>query len=90
MKVNAFNVNPSLLNPSSSTAGRDEGGARGVAAADGASLSADAKAILGGSEATASEFRADLVADIKAQLQAGTFEQNVDTSYLVDSLLADL
>jgi len=34
--------------------------------------------------------RQDLVADIKAQIKAGTFEQGVDMDQVVDSMLADL
>jgi flagellar biosynthesis anti-sigma factor FlgM len=35
-------------------------------------------------------FRADVVADVKAQLAAGTFEQSVDFDAALDGLLADL
>lgn len=36
------------------------------------------------------QVRADLVAEVRAQLAAGTFEDSVDMDGVVDSLLADL
>lgn len=41
-------------------------------------------------DAGESGIRQDLVAEIKAQLMDGTFEQGVDMDMTVDSLLADL
>ena len=40
--------------------------------------------------AKAPEVRPDVVADVKAQLAAGTFESNVDMDATVQSMLADL
>jgi anti-sigma28 factor (negative regulator of flagellin synthesis) len=56
------------------------------------SLSPDAQLVQ--SIATApqesSGIREDLVAEVQAQLAAGTFEQSVDMDKVLDSLLADL
>lgn len=41
-------------------------------------------------DAGESSIRQDLVADIKAQLEAGTFEKGIDMNQVLDSLLADL
>jgi anti-sigma28 factor (negative regulator of flagellin synthesis) len=41
-------------------------------------------------DAGESTIRQDLVSDIKAQLQAGTFEQGINMDKVLDSLLADL
>jgi flagellar biosynthesis anti-sigma factor FlgM len=41
-------------------------------------------------KASPAPFRADLVAEIKAQVQAGTFEATVDPDRVVDGLMAGL
>ena len=41
-------------------------------------------------DAGESTIRQDLVSEIKAQLQAGTFEKGIDMNQVLDSLLADL
>ena len=41
-------------------------------------------------DATPGSVRRDLVAEVRAQLDAGTFEASVDLDSVIDSLLADL
>ena len=59
--------------------------------ADRVTLSSDAS-FLGSVRDSASPapFRQDLVNDISAQIQAGTFESGVDMDHVLDSMLADL
>ena len=41
-------------------------------------------------KASPQAFRPDIVAEVRAQLAAGTFEQHTDLERVVDGLLADL
>lgn len=58
---------------------------------DKVTLSADAAFVQRAREtAKQPEVRSDLVAEVKAQLASGTFEQSVDMDATASSLLADL
>ena len=78
----------SVRSPSRSSEGQNTAGGNGATTV---SVSKDAAWI----EALRAEaqklepIRADVVAETRAQLQAGTFEDSVDLDSLVDSLLAE-
>lgn len=61
------------------------------AESDKVTLSKDASFVASMREkASPSQVRDDVVAAVKAELAAGTFEQNTDIARVIDGLLADL
>ena len=79
------------VNPVEGSASQPRSPDGGQEEADKVTLSQDASFVASMREkATPAPHRDDIVAEVKAQLANGTFEQNTDLDRVVDGLLAEL